>query len=442
MARDEPRRRSILARVVEVRPGEGPPLLLAFAWFFALLFGYYLLRPIREEMGIRADPGRLHWLFTATFAAMLVAVPLQGALFARVPRRLAVPWIYRFFLLNLLAFWALVRADVAPIWVARAFYVWVSVYNLFVVSVFWSVLADLFESGQGKRLFGFVAGGGSAGALLGSATVAWLAAHVGVANLVLLSAVLLEAAARFAGAVARRAPRREAPAGEAPAGDAAPRREEGALGGSAFAGFTAVARSPYLLAIAVQMLLFSLGSTFLYFNLARSVAAAFPDPAARAALFAKLDLGVSLAALATQSLASGRIVAALGLGGALAAVPALTAVGFAIAAAAPGVLAFGGFQAVRRAAHFAVERPSREVLFTVVPREEKYKAKAFVDTFVYRGGDALSGWLHAGLAGLGLALPALSLAAIPFALAAVGVAAWLARRERALERGGRARMTT
>jgi AAA family ATP:ADP antiporter len=416
----------VLGRAVEVRAGEVRALLVAFAWFFALLLGYYVLRPIREEMAIRAGVAKLHWLFTATFAAMLLAVPLYSALVARVPRRRAVPWVYRFFLLHLLVFWALVRWEVAPAWTARAFYVWVSVYNLFVVSVFWSVLADLFTSAQGKRLFGFVAAGGSAGALLGSAVVAGLVGRLGIAGLLLVSAAFLEASARCAAGLARQAP----PA--AGAGD--PAREGGPLGGSAFAGFAAVARSPYLLAIAAQFVLFSLGSTFLYFNLARTVAGAFPDPATRAALFAQVDLAVNVAALATQSLATGRIVATIGLAGALVLVPALTAAGFALAALAPGPWTFGAFQVIRRAAHFAVDRPAREVLFTVVPREDKYKAKAFVDTFVYRGGDTASGWLHAALAAGGLALSGLSLAAVPFAMLSGGVALWLARRQRALER--------
>jgi AAA family ATP:ADP antiporter len=215
--------------------------------------------------------------------------------------------------------------------------------------------------------------------------------------------------------------------------EARARAPDAALGGSAFAGFAAVARSRYLLLVAAQLVLFSVGSTFLYFNLARHLSAAFVDGAARAALFASIDLAVNVAALATQSLATGRVVAALGLGGALSVVPALGVAGFAVCAVAPGVWTLGGFQALRRAAHFAVERPAREVLFTVVPAEEKYKAKSFVDTFVYRGADALSGWLHAGLAGLGLGPAALSAAAIPFAALALGVARALAREERARE---------
>jgi ATP:ADP antiporter, AAA family len=423
-----PRARA-LGRVVDVRPAEVAGLLWALAYFFTLLFGYYLLRPLREEMGIRGDVTKLHWVFTATFVVMLAAVPVYSALVARAPRARAVPWVYRFFVLNLLLFWLLFRGGVAPAWVARAFFVWVSVYNLFVVAVFWSLLADLFTAAQGRRLFGFIAAGGSVGALLGSAVVAWLAGRLGVATLVLLSALSLEVAAQCAGRLA-------AWARAAPAGDDAHRRDArdgAALGGSAFAGFGAVARSPYLLATAAQMLLFTLGGTFLYFNLARAVAGALPDSASRASLFAGVDLAVNLGALATQSLGTGRIVAAIGLRGALGRVPVLSLAGFAAAAAAPTVWVLGGFQTLRRAAHYAVERPAREVLFTVVSREEKYKAKSLVDTFVFRGGDALAGWVHAGLAGLGLTLPALSLAAVPVAALSLLLARWLARRERGME---------
>jgi AAA family ATP:ADP antiporter len=422
------RRVPFLGRVVDVREGEGGGLARGFVYFFTLLYGYYLIRPIREEMGIRGGVTKLHWLFTATFVVMLVAVPLYSALVARVPRRRAVPWVYRFFVLNLLAYWALARADVAAVWMARAFYVWVSVYNLFVVSVFWSLLADVFTPGQGKRLFGFVSAGGTAGALLGSATVTWLSVHLSIGTLVLLSAASLEIAAQCASGLSRWAQRAPAPGVEAAA-----RREAGALGGSAWSGFSAVVRSRYLLGVALQIVLFSVGSTFLYLNLVRTVGAVFPDTASRLALFAKVDLAVNVLALATGSLGTGRFIAATGLGAALAAVPALTAVGYGIAALSPGVWTLGAFQTLRRGLHFAVDRPAREVLFTVVPREDKYKAKSFVDTFVYRGSDAMSSSMHAGLAALGLAIPALSVAAIPFAVASFALALWLARRERRLE---------
>jgi ATP:ADP antiporter, AAA family len=428
----------LLGRVADVREGEGRAVGWAFAYFFSLLCGYYLLRPLREEMGIRGGVEKLHWVFTATFAVMLLAAPLYSTLVARVPRARAVPWVYRFFLANLLAFFALFEAGAAPAWVARGFFVWVSVYNLFVVSVFWSLLADVFTPGEGKRLFGLVAAGGSAGALAGSGLVALLAPRLGIPGLVLLSAALLEVSARCAGRLAAWGRARAAAAREAgPAdGPLAARGTGEAVGGSPLSGITALFRSRYLLGAALQMLLFALGSTFLYFQQARIVAAAFPDPAVRTRLFGAVDLAVNLVALATQSLATGRIVSALGLGPALALVPGISIAGFVALAAAPSVWTLAAIQAVRRAAHFGLERPSREVLFTVVSREDRYKAKSFIDTFVYRGGDTLSGWLHAGLAGLGLGLAALSLSAIPIAAAALALALWLGRRQRRLEAEG------
>jgi ATP:ADP antiporter, AAA family len=437
------RRVPVLGRVVEVRADEARALLWAFLYFFALLCGFYVLRPLREEMGIRGGVSKLHWVFTATFVVMLAAVPLFSALVARVPRARAVPWVYRFFILNLVVFYGLFRGGVAPEWTARAFFVWVSVYNLFVVSVFWSFMADVFSADQGRRLFGFVAAGGSAGALLGPALAAGLVGRIGIANLLLLSALLLEASARCAlrlAAWARRArtdgagerhPGRDGGAtGAAGAGGEAP------VGGSALAGFTTVVRSRYLRGIAAHWLLMAVGATFLYFQQARIVAQAFPDPARRTAIFAGVDLAVNVAALATQALATGRIVTGLGVGAALALVPAVSVAGFAVLALSPTFWVLGAVQALRRAGHYGLERPAREVLFTVVRREDKYKAKSFIDTAVFRGGDAVAGWMQAGLVALGLGIPGLSLAGIPIAAASVGLAFWLARRARGLERGG------
>jgi len=415
----------ILGRVLDVRPSEVAAVRWAFAYFFFLLAGYYVLRPLREEMGIRGGVETLHWSFTATFVVMLAAVPAYSALVARLPRSRAIPLVYRFFLLNLVVFWALLRSGLAPEWTARAFFVWVSVYNLFVVSVFWSFMADLFTAPQAKRLFGFVAAGGSLGAIAGPAAAGVLARPLGAANLVLVSAALLEIATRCAGRLSAWA-RTAGPGTRAP--------PEAGVGGGALAGFRETLRSPYLAAIAAHQLLFSLGATFLYFQLARVVAASIPDSARRTALFAAVDLAVSVGSLATQALATGRIVAGLGLGAALGVVPVLSAAGFVAVAAAPALWLLGGFQALRRAIHFAVDRPAREVLFTVVPREAKYKAKSFIDTFVYRGADALAGWAQAALVSAGLGIAGLAVAALPIAGASLAVALWLARRERVLER--------
>jgi AAA family ATP:ADP antiporter len=328
---------------------------------------------------------------------------------------------------------------VAPAPLARAFFVWVSVYGLFVVSVFWSLLVDLFTTDQGKRLFGFVAAGGSAGAIAGPLCVELVVGLVGVANLVLVSAALLEVSTqamvriirwsrRSGAAEARAADAREAAGGGA---------EGAALGGSAWSGVVLVFRDRYLLGIAGQMLLFTLGSTLLYFQVAHLVAASGLDSASRTRLFARVDLAVNVAALLTGSFATGRIVSRLGLGAALALVPALTAGGFAIAAGWPTFWVLAAFQALRRAASYAVERPAREVLYTVVTREERYKSKAFVDTVVYRAGDAGSAWLARGLAAAGLGVAGSLVFAVPVGLAGVGLALWLAREGRRRELSGR-----
>ncbi len=422
-----------LARLVNARPGEAAPALWAFASFFSLLAGYYVLRSLREEMGIRGGVDNLPWNFTATFGLMLVALPLYSRLVARLPRARAVPLVYRFFLVTLVAFWVLFRTGEAPAPLARAFFVWVSVYGLFVVSVFWSLLVDLFSTDQGKRLFGLVAAGGSAGAIAGPLCVELVVGLVGVTNLILVSAVLLEVATQAMGRIVHWSRR----SGEADAGTSPRSGQDGAaLGGSAWSGVALVFRDRYLLGIALQLLLFTLGSTLLYFQTAHLVAASGLDSAARTRLFARVDLAVNVAALLTGSLATGALVRRLGLGTALAFVPALSAAGFALTAAWPTFWVLATFQALRRAASYAVERPAREVLYTVVTREERYKSKAFVDTVVYRAGDAGSAWLARGLATAGAGIAGSLLFAVPVGLAGVGLALWLAREERRREGPG------
>jgi AAA family ATP:ADP antiporter len=428
-----------LGRLVDARPGETAPALWAFASFFSLLAGYYVLRSLREEMGIRGGVDNLPWNFTATFGLMLVALPLYSRLVARLPRARAVPLVYRFFLLTLVAFWALFRAGVAPAPVARAFFVWVSVYGLFVVSVFWSLLVDLFSTDQGKRLFGLVAAGGSAGAIAGPLCVEFLVGRVGVTNLVLVSAALLELSTLAMGRIILGSRRSGTPGISTAAGNG---QEGAALGGTAWSGVALVFRDRYLLGIALQMLLFTLGSTLLYFQTAHLVAASGLDSAARTRLFARVDLAVNVAALLTGSMVTGRIVQRLGLGTALAFVPALTAAGFALTAGWPTFWVLAAFQALRRAASYAVERPAREVLYTVVTREERYKSKAFVDTVVYRAGDAGSAWLARGLSAAGAGIAGSLLFAVPVGLAGVGLALWLAREERRREGARRPEVPT
>ena len=398
---------AVLARAVDVRAGEIRALLLSFAYFFCLLCGYYIIRPLREEMGIAGGVENLQWLFTGTFVAMLVAVPLFGATVARFAKRRIVPLVYRFFIANILVFYVLLQFDIGVEHVARAFFIWTSVYNLFVVSVFWSFMADLFRNDQARRLFGFIAAGGSAGALLGPALTAALAVPLGPVALLLISALFLEGAVQCIRRLSVALPARGDARDKAP--DDAP------IGGAIFAGITLVLRSRYLLGICLYILIFTTTSTFRYFQQAHIVAAAFDDPAERTRLFALIDLSVGVLTLLVQCFATGRLIGWLGVGPALTLLPLLTVVGFLGLAMAPTLVMLVAFQSIRRAANFAIAKPSREVLYTVLDAERKYKAKNVIDTLVYRGGDAVSGWAYAGLSAIGLGLPAIALAAVPLA---------------------------
>lgn len=232
----------VLTKVANARPGETRAMLWAFGYFFCLLCSYYILRPLRDEMGISGGVDKLPWLFTVTFLVMLLAVPSFGWAVARFTRRRLIPITYRFFAMNLVLFFVLLRAAEDDPVVARAFFVWVSVFNLFVVSVFWSFMADIFSTEQGRRLFGFIAAGGSVGAILGPSITAALVGPLGAVNLLLVSAALLEAAVLCVRRLLR------GPAGEAAPAEG-PDREGRAIGGGLLAGITEVARSPYLLGI-------------------------------------------------------------------------------------------------------------------------------------------------------------------------------------------------
>ena len=405
----------LIAKVVAVKPGETRALLWSFAYFFCLLAGYYVLRPVRDEMGLAGGVKNLPWLFTATFFVMLAVVPIYGALVARLPRQRFIPLVYHFFVTNIVIFWLLLTLGIELTLTAQVFFVWISVFNLFAVSVFWSFMADLYGSEQGKRLFGFIAAGGSAGALLGPIIAASLAVPIGRANLLLIAALLLECAVFCAmrleaAAVAFKDERAAETSSKADA----------ALGGSWIAGIVMIARSPYLAGIATWVALLSLAGTFLYFQQANIVSALTDDSNKRTAIFARIDLAVSLLTIVVQFLATGKLIKRFGAGPAAAFLPFVFALGFVALWATPMLWVVIAFQAVQRAANFAISNPAREVMFTVVEREEKYKAKNVIDNVVFRGSDALFGWLFTALRGGGMELGAISLATVPV------TAAWLA----------------
>lgn len=409
-----------LTRAVAADPAEVAALCWSFAYFFCLLAGYYVLRPLRDEMGIAGGVRNLQWLFTATFLVMLAAVPVFGAVVARLPRRRFIPLVYHFFVLNIAIFWLLLTFDVARVHVARVFFVWISVFSLFAVSVFWSFMADLFTAGQGKRLFGFIAAGGSAGALIGPAATMGLAVPLGPVNLLLLAAVLLEGAVFCAQRMEQRAADlKEGAAGASAGRTPAVRPESAGLGGGWLAGIAMLLRSPYLAGIGLWVALLSLAGTILYFQQANIVAAASDDPAVRTRVFATIDFAVGLLTIAVQCLATGRLIARFGTGPSTGFLPLVFALGFPVLAMWPALAVVIAFQAIQRTANFAISNPAREVLFTVVAREEKYKAKNVIDIVVFRGADAAAGWLFAAMVAAGLELPVISLAAVPVA------AAWL-----------------
>jgi AAA family ATP:ADP antiporter len=394
-----------LARVLPATPRERAAALWSFAYFFALLAGYYVLRPLRDQMGIAGGVENLPWLFTATFATLLVAQPFYGALVARLPRARFIPIVYHFFVANLVLFWVLLTFDIQTVIIARVFFVWVSVFNLFAVAVFWSFMADLFTSEQGKRLFGFIGAGGTAGALLGPVITIWLSVPLGPVNLMIAAAVLLEVAVfcvyrleRVAGA------------------HTGPKVAAENIGGSAFAAIPELVRSPYMLGIAAWVALLSYAATIIYLEQAHLVSEAVKTAGLQTRIFAGIDLAVSLLTLLTQLLVTGQLLKRVGTGVAAAALPAVYVVGFAVLAVMPTLIVVVTIQVVQRWMNFAIANPARQLFFTVVTREEKYKAKNLVDVVVYRGSDALSGWIFDSMQALGLKLGAIAICSLPVAV--------------------------
>ena len=417
----------VLRAFVDVRAGEVAAIGWAWLYFFCVLSSYYVIRPIRDEMGVAGGVDNLPWLWMGTLAGMTLANPPFAALVARLTRDRFISLTYRFFTLNLVVFFALVQATSgeANVWVGRVFYVWTSIFNLFVVSVFWATLVDVFSQEQAKRLFGFIAAGATIGGISGSALTASLVSALGSGPLLLVSAALLELAVFSMRRLTRETAARDARLAA---------RDTAVIGGGAWAGVANAMKSPYLLAISAYMLLFTILSTFLYFQQASIAGSAFTDRAARTQFFAQVDLAVNVLTLLIQLFLTGRLLERFGVPVMLTLVPLLTVAGFAGLGLMPTVAVIVAFQVLRRAGNFAVARPTREVLFTLVPREDKYKAKSFIDTFVYRVGDQVGAWSYTLMAAVGLGVAGIAWAAVPISAAWVSVGWWIGRKhERAAE---------
>lgn len=413
--------------MIDVRPAEVRALGWSWLFIFSVLFSYYILRPIRDEMGVAGGVENLQWLFTGTLIGMLAVNPPFAALVARLPRVKFIAISYRFFAANLLLFavalhWASAEQD---IWIGRAFFIWASVFNLFVVSVFWAMMVDVFDADQGKRLFGVIAAAATLGGIFGSSVTAALAKQISPIYLLLASALLLELAvfcvrrlSRLSDALSRRP---TAAAGEAP------------IGGSMLAGLAHAFNSAFLINVSLYILLFAITSTFLYFQQADIVKQSFADRGARTAFFANVDLWVNILTFGAQLFLTGQVLRLIGVALTLALLPLVSIVGFSALALTPTVAVVVAYQVIRRAGNFAFARPTREVLFTVVPREDKYKAKSFIDTVIYRLGDQVGAWSYAGLGAVGIALTGISMVAVPLSIAWLINGLWLGRKQRALE---------
>ena len=399
----------MLSKLVEV---VGKQEVRGLAWgtcyAFCIMFSYYILRAVRDEIS-SADRGNLQFLWTAVFLVMLLAVPLYSWLTTRWSRGVFVPLANRFFAGCLVAFWLLLLLlpEAARPWIDRVFYVWASVFALFVVSVFWGLLADCFDNKQARRLFGFIAVGSSLGAIVGSAVTASLATLVPTFSLLLIACIPLEVGVWCAKSLHK----------QFGTGDI--RSENGAskpISGNAWSGMKAVLASPYLMGIAFFIALMTFASTMLYFQQAHLVADAFVDRGERTAFFAKIDIAVNVLTIVFQVYLTARIIRWLGVGATLALVPIALAIGFLALGLYPTLAVLVVIQVIYRAGRYGLTKPAREILWTVLPREAKYQSKPFLDAAVYRGGDLVSGWIYTGLAALGLSIGAIALLAAPVAV--------------------------
>jgi AAA family ATP:ADP antiporter len=418
--------RQRLRWLAAVEPGEMRVLFWSFSYFFALLCSYYIIRPMRDEMGIAGGVDKLQWMFTGTFLVMLAAVPLFGWVAKRFPVRQFLPYVYYFFIANLITFFILFKTDFTHAYVARAFFIWASVFNLFIVSVFWSFMTDIFNNEQAQRLFGVIAAGGTAGALTGPVLTAALINPLGPANMLLISVGFLAVAVWCI----HRIVAWKNSSGIYSSQDVARHPEKAfsgkdqAIGGGIFAGIRLVFSSSYLAGICFLILLYTTLATFIYFQQAQIVRDSFSDSASRTAIFAAMDFSVNLLTIVAQLLLTSRIVRKWGLSWALALIPLLLGFGFLLLGMMPMLSILIAVQVLRRAGNYAVMKPAREMLYVVLGKEEKYKAKNFIDTVVYRGGDAVSAWAYAGLQAAGISLGGIAWIAVPLA----AVWAWISFR--------------
>jgi AAA family ATP:ADP antiporter len=434
----------LLGRVANVQPGEVAAVVAAFFLIFFVLGGYFAVRPVRETFGTILGRSRTEDLWVVTFIGALVIVPVYGALVARIRRGILLPLIYGVVALSLVGFAIAINADEKNVTVAASFYVWISVLNLMLVSVFWSFALELFDSGQAKRLFGFIAAGGTAGALFGPIVTGQTVRYIGNTGVLIFSAAMF-AAAIVAQRILLQIWERSEMARSVQAARAAPRdgaapppRADRALGGNPFAGFSILFRSPYLLMIALFVMLLSVATSLLYFEQLNLVAARYSSTAERTQVFAWIDNIVQALAILSQLFLTGRVAQRLGVVALLTIVPAVVALGFGAIALDGALWVVVSAMILRRWGEYAFIRPGREMLFSRLDTETKYKAKNLIDVPVYRGADALSAQMSKLLEKLGFTTVGFATLGAIFAVIWLGVGWWLGRRSDRGDRGAEA----
>ncbi|MEK6210907.1 MAG: MFS transporter [Pseudomonadota bacterium] len=420
---------TFLQRFTNIRREEVGPALVAGLFFFCVLTALMVIRPAREALGMQRGIEALRWLFMGTVLVTLLVNPVFGWLVSRFRRLVFVNATYLFFAVGLVAFYLLLVLTPESVGqrTGQVFYVWFSVFNLFTTMLFWALMADRFTLEQSKRLFGAIAVGGTLGAIFGPWLAGQLAEPLGTPALLLVAAGFLVLALGAAWWVTRLRPdiSQSGP----------PREEHAVIGGSAWEGLQSVGRSPYLLAICGYVLILAVMATFLYFTRLQMVAALGTNVDMRTTIFARIDLITQVTTLVLQAIVTGHLMKRLGVSVTLALLPITAALGFLGLAIVGSLAALIAFEAAFRAVQRGIMRPSRETLFTVVPRADRYKAKAFIDTFVYRTGDVVGAQTEGLLGRLGMGLTALATVALPLAAAWMALGIWLGYAQRARANG-------
>ena len=409
--------KSFLQTFTNVRRDELAQTLVAGLFFFCVLTALMVVRPARETLGMQRGIEAIRWLFLATVVVTLAMNPVFSWLVSRFKRMVFIAATYLFFATGLVVFYALIVFTPSAVGQTsgQIFYVWFSVFNLFATMLFWALMADRFTLEQSERLFGAVALGGTLGAIFGPWLASILAKPLGTAALLLIAAAFLVLAVLTAWWFSRLQPAISSQANT----------DHQVIGGSAFEGMLAVVRSPYLLGTAAYVLLVAVIATFIYFTRLQMVAALGVDADTRTALFARIDLITQVATFALQALITGHLMKRLGVAVTLALLPLTVALGFIGLAIVGSLTALIVLDASFKAVQRGVMRPARETLFTVVPRSDRYKAKAFIDTFIYRGGDVIGAQTEGLLSRLGMGLAGLTALVVPLTLIWLLLGCWL-----------------